>query len=68
MTNKDRDRLRRKQDRLLAREIPRAVHAGIDPSKVLLSREYPEGPSLGDLAECIFPQYEATIDNALAIE
>lgn len=60
------NRLRRKQDALLRRELPRAIGLGFDPAAILLSMYYPAGPTMQDLTSSVYPEYEATIDDLIS--
>lgn len=57
---KDRNRLRRKQDRLLALELPKLRRMGIDPSNVKLAGA--SSPTFADLQIYIYPEFEKAID------
>jgi hypothetical protein len=59
MTNKDRDRIRKKQDRLLS--LAAAQH--IDSFTHISN--HPASPRLGQLEAYIWPEWEDTIDWAI---
>lgn len=61
----DRDRIRNKQDKLLSREIPRALRLGLNPGNIKLSSNITNRPALTDLRKFVYPEYEATIDELL---
>ncbi|KKM27816.1 hypothetical protein LCGC14_1570910 [marine sediment metagenome] len=58
MTNKDADRIRAKQDRLLAL-------AKSSPREYRISADYPGSPTLEQLERYVFPEWETLVDRMI---
>lgn len=56
-----RDNLRKKQNELIK------LAANRYPDYFKISAEEPESPTIGQLKDCIYPQWENSIDNAIKI-
>lgn len=60
MTDKERDRLRQKQDRVLKLAEEKGVNRNLR-----ISSAHPGSPCVWELAHCVYPEWEAAIDAAL---
>jgi len=61
MNDTDRDRLRQKQDHLLALAFAKIR----DPERLHISTDAPGSPTVGELKTMLFPQWEHTIDDTI---
>ena len=67
MTTKDRDRLREKQDHLIYRVRQRAGKLGVSMEHCHLDEDKSSSPTIAQMEKCIFPQWEARIDEMLKV-